>query len=100
MNAFIGRSAWPWHTAPPDWLDHDEAVWHWVRMTRSGEDPTQRVRRWMLEQGVRRSRDVLPPAPMTESDHERLRLDLIASWSDERLDPAMVAQPSARSHRS
>jgi len=90
MNAAIDRAAWPWHSAPADVDDYDEALWYWVRATSDGEYPRQSLRRWVLEQRARRSRDVRGPAPMTEAEHEQLRADLVAAWCDPSLDPAVI----------
>jgi hypothetical protein len=50
------RDRWPWNMAPADCLDWDEATWHAVRYATDGELPRQSLRRWALEQRVRRSR--------------------------------------------
>jgi hypothetical protein len=55
-----------------------------------GQLPLQSLERWVLEQRVRRSRDVLEPRPYTEADHEQLRADLTAAWR------ALERQPLVR----
>jgi hypothetical protein len=81
MTVSIDRTAWPWHSAPNDVTDYDEATWHASRRSSQGQLPRQSIGRWVLEQRARRSRDVLEPAPMTEADREQLRADLIAAWA-------------------
>jgi len=50
---------WPWHSAPANVADYDEAVWYAVRSTSGGELPRQDLEAWTLEQRARRLRDVI-----------------------------------------
>jgi hypothetical protein len=96
MSATIDRQAWPWHSAPADCEDFDAATWHASRAIGDGELPRQSLEEWVAEQRARRSRDVLEPEPVTEAEHEQLRVDLAAAWSDPLLDPAVIAARKPR----
>jgi hypothetical protein len=76
------RSDWPWHSAPDDVDDYDVAAWHAIRHTSGGVLPGQSLERWVQRQ--RASRDVwqwLEPEPLTEAQHEQLRVDLVEAWN-------------------
>ena len=79
----IDRTEWPFSMAPRDVDDWDAAVWHAVRKSSAGALPVQ-----SLDQRVRRqraSRDVWEwkdPEPLTETEHEQLRTDLVAAWRE------------------
>lgn len=86
----IDRTEWPWIHAPIDCSDYDEAEWHSLQYSSDGMMPRQTCDEWVAEQAARRTRDVLPPEPLSESEHDRLRIDLVAAWNDPRFGPTAL----------
>jgi hypothetical protein len=78
----IDRTAWPWHSAPADCTDYDEATWYACRKSSGGVLPRQDLDTWVQRQ--RASRDVWPSRPaMIGAEHAQLRADLAAAWREE-----------------
>jgi hypothetical protein len=92
----IDRTAWPWHSAPGDCTDYDEATWYACRKSSGGELPRQDRGTWVIEQRARRTRDVLPPPPFTEADHAALQADLAAYARERNADSGIPGPAVAR----